>query len=129
MLFVADIKKERRADLPERFNSFEMMDKLNFQKSDIPAVTHVDHSARVQTVSIQTNERLYFLLKKFKEQTGCSLLVNTSFNVRGEPMVCSPEDAYKCFMNTEMDYLVIENYIFDKKEQPEWNKKMSFDKD
>jgi len=96
------------------------MEKLYIPRSDIPAVTHVDFSARIQTVHKETNPQYWSLINKFKELTGYSVIVNTSFNVRGEPIVCSPEEAYICFMNTEMDYLVMGNYIFDKKEQAEW---------
>jgi len=95
------------------------MEKLYIPRSDIPAVTHVDFSARIQTVHKETNPQYWSLINKFKELTGYSVIVNTSFNVRGEPIVCSPEEAYICFMNTEMDYLVMGNYIFDKKEQAE----------
>ena len=91
--------------------------KLNVKRSDIPAVTHVDYSARIQTVNNKTNERYYNLIKKFKEKTNCPVIVNTSFNVRGEPIVNSPEDAFNCFMGTELDKLVIGNYYLEKKEQ------------
>ena len=94
--------------------------KLNVSRSDIPAVTHVDYSARVQTVHAETNPRYYALLQCFKQKTGCPVLVNTSFNVRGEPIVCTPEDAYRCFMRTEMDVLVMENCILYKEAQPAW---------
>ena len=93
------------------------LDKLNAVRSDIPAVTHVDYSARVQTVHENTNPRLHCLIGAFKSLTGCSVLVNTSFNVRDEPIVCSPEDAYKCFMATEMDVLVLGNYVLAKEQQ------------
>ena len=93
------------------------IDKLNVPRSVIPAVTHVDYSARVQTVHEQTNPRYYKLIKRFKELTGCSVLVNTSFNVRGEPIVCSPEDAFRCFMGTELDVLVVGNTLLAKKMQ------------
>tara|TARA_A100001015_G_scaffold7433_1_gene9209 strand:+ start:652 stop:1062 length:411 start_codon:yes stop_codon:yes gene_type:complete len=93
------------------------IEKLNIKKSEIPAVTHVDYSARIQTVNKNTNQRYYNLILKFKEKTGCPVLVNTSFNVRGEPIVNTPTDAFNCFMGTELDYLVIENYILDKKKQ------------
>jgi len=97
------------------------IDKLNVPRSRIPAVTHVDFSARIQTVHEETNPRFHRLLTEFKRQTGCSVLVNTSFNVRGEPIVCTVEDAYRCFMRTEMDYLVVENYLLAKSDQPEFN--------
>jgi carbamoyltransferase len=97
------------------------IEKLNVPRSTLPAITHVDYSARIQTVHDKTNPQFAGLLKKFKEKTGCSVMVNTSFNVRGEPIVGSPADAYRCFMRTEMDYLVLENFILDKKQQPEWH--------
>ena len=95
------------------------IDKLNVPRSQIPAVTHVDYSARVQTVHADTNPRFHDLLKHFEEVTGCAVLVNTSFNVRGEPIVCTPQDAYRCFIRTEMDYLVLENFLLAKTDQPE----------
>tara|TARA_B100000989_G_scaffold266694_1_gene220350 strand:+ start:149 stop:505 length:357 start_codon:yes stop_codon:yes gene_type:complete len=93
------------------------IDKLNLRRSDIPAVTHVDYSARVQTVNEKNNKRYYDLISKFKEKTGCPVIVNTSFNVRGEPIVNTPTDAFNCFMGTELDLLVIGNFILDKKKQ------------
>ena len=93
------------------------IEKLNIKRSEIPAVTHVDYSARIQTVNKKTNKRYYDLITKFKEKTGYPLVVNTSFNVRGEPIVCSPLDAFKCFMGTELDILVIGNYFLLKNEQ------------
>jgi carbamoyltransferase len=123
MLMVAPVKKERRNALPENYDALDLKSKLYQQRSDIPAVTHVDFSARIQTVHQETNPVFYELLQSFKQLTGYSLLVNTSFNVRGEPIVCTAEDAYRCFMRTDMDYLVIGNYIFSKKEQPEWQEK------
>ena len=96
------------------------IDKLNIPRSEIPAITHVDYSARIQTVHDETNPRFYKLLAAFEEASGCPVLVNTSFNVRGEPIVCTPEDAYRCFMRTEMDYLVLENFLLAKQDQPEW---------
>jgi len=93
------------------------IDKLNVVRSDIPAITHVDYSARLQTVHKETNPTYHRMIESFYEMTGCPVIVNTSFNVRGEPIVCSPKDAYTCFMRTEMDYLVMENLILDKKEQ------------
>ncbi|THB63062.1 MAG: hypothetical protein D6E12_17785 [Desulfovibrio sp.] len=120
MLLVAPVVDERCADLPENYNAMEMYDRLYIQRSDIPAVTHVDFSARIQTVDKQDNPLYHQLISAFKEQTGCSLVVNTSFNVRGEPIVCTPEDAYRCFMRTEMDVLVVENFMFIKGDQPAW---------
>jgi carbamoyltransferase len=93
------------------------IDKLNIKRSNIPAVTHVDYSARIQTVHKETNAKYYALITKFKEKTNCSVIVNTSFNVRGEPIVCSPEDAFRCFMGTELDLLVVGNCVLRKKYQ------------
>ena len=93
---------------------------MNVPRSAIPAVTHVDYSARIQTVDERDNPLYYKIIKAFKEETGCPVVVNTSFNVRGEPIVCTPEDAYRCFMRTEMDYLVVENLVFAKPDQPEF---------
>jgi carbamoyltransferase len=98
----------------------EGLDRLAVARSEIPAVTHVDNSARIQTVHRETNPRYWKLLKAFEKRTGCGVIVNTSFNVRGEPIVGTPEDAYRCFMRTEMDALVIENCLMLKEEQPEW---------
>jgi len=118
MLFVGPVQQARWiTDSVADFDS-PMLKRLYQQRSDIPAVTHVDYSARVQTVHSQTNPRFYQLLKAFGNQTGCDVLVNTSFNVRGEPIVCSPDDAYRCFMSTEMDFLVMGNYLFNKEDQP-----------
>ena len=94
------------------------IDKLKISRSKLPAITHVDYSARVQTVSPQTNPRYYNLIKSFQRLTGCPTVVNTSFNVRGEPIVCTPQDAYRCFMRTEMDVLVLENHLLLKNQQP-----------
>ena len=93
------------------------IDKLNIKRSNIPAVTHVDFSARIQTVHKETNPKYHKLIKSFKDRTGCPVLVNTSFNVRGEPIVCSPEDAFRCFMGTKLDYLVIGNCLLQKEKQ------------
>lgn len=133
MLLVAPVRKERCIDMGEKRRTLWGIDLLNEPRSDIPAVTHVDYSARVQTVHKETNPKYYALIKRFWEKTGCALLVNTSFNVRGEPIVCSPEDAFRCFMRTEMDYLILENFILDKKEQKsverdtEWGKEFELD--
>ena len=97
------------------------LDKLNIKRSSIPAVTHVDYSARVQTVDLKRNPRFHQLLKKNFERHGCPVLINTSFNVRGEPIVCSPEDAYNCFMSTGIDFLVIGSYLISKENQPKEN--------
>ena len=122
MLLVDDVKKDKRIEMTKEEEHLFGIDKLNIKRSSIPAVTHVDYSARIQTVHKSTNPKYYALITKFKEKTGCSVVVNTSFNVRGEPIVCSPKDAYRCFMKTEMDYLVLENVILDKRKQPEWIK-------
>jgi carbamoyltransferase len=97
--------------------------KLNIPKSDIPAVTHVDYSARIQTVAATQHPTFYKLLSAFKAKTGCSVLVNTSFNVRGEPIVCTPADAYACFMRTNMDALIVGNIVMLKEEQPKWQER------
>jgi carbamoyltransferase len=120
MLLIDSVNKARRRRLPEGYHTRDLKDKLYFIRSDIPAVTHLDYSARVQTVHKETNPRYHRLIEAFQKRTGYGIIVNTSFNVRGEPIVCTPEDAYKCFMRTEMDYLVIGNFLFDKKKQPEW---------
>ena len=117
MLLVAPVAEKRRRVLQADQQQLWGIDLLNVPKSDIPAVTHVDYSARVQTVSLKTNPRYYQLVKAFEAQTGCGVLINTSFNVRGEPIVCTPEDAFRCFMRTEMDVLVLENCILLKEHQ------------
>ena len=120
MLLVADIKPEKKIKMTEKQEKLFGIDKLNVKRSKIPAVTHVDYSARVQTVDQNTNKNYYDLIKKFKDKSGCPVVVNTSFNVRGEPIVNTPTDAFKCFMGTELDYLVIGNCILDKtKQNPE----------
>ena len=133
MLLVAPVREERRLKMsPEQEQMFGI-DKLNVPRSDIPAVTHVDYSARIQTVSEADNRRYYQIIKEFERLTGYSVIVNTSFNVRGEPIVCTPEDAYLCFMRTEMDYLVLGNSLLDKKEQKplkedvDWRKAFQLD--
>ncbi|MFC1877896.1 carbamoyltransferase [Thermodesulfobacteriota bacterium] len=120
MLLVAPVKDSRRNPLPEDYNERSMFDRLYHLRSDIPAVTHVDYSARIQSVNRETNPRYWKLINAFKDKTGYGVIVNTSFNVRGEPIVCTPEEAYICFMRTEMDHLVIEDCLFDKVEQPEF---------
>jgi len=133
MLLVAPVKESRRKVMTADEGDLFGIEKLKIPRSDIPAVTHVDYSARVQTINEERNQTFYHLLKEFKRQTGCSVLVNTSFNVRGEPIVCTPEDAYRCFMRTEMDALVLENVIFYKHEQPdtgeskEWQQEYELD--
>jgi carbamoyltransferase len=126
MLIVAPVREERRVEMTEKQKELFGIDKLNVPRSDLPAITHVDYSARVQTVHKQTNPKFYDLLTKFNEKTNCPVLVNTSFNVRGEPIVESPEDAYRCFMRTEMDYLVLENCLLAKNDQPKWEKDESW---
>jgi carbamoyltransferase len=118
MLIVAPVKETLRTPMTAEQQQLFGIEKLNVPRSRIPAITHVDYSARVQTVHKGTNPRFHALLEKFKARTGCSVLVNTSFNVRGEPIVCSPEDAYRCFMRTGMDYLVVENFLLAKTAQP-----------
>ena len=120
MLLVAPVKASLRIPMTEEQEQLFGIEKLNIPRSEIPAVTHVDYSARIQTVHKETNPRYYDLISHFEERSGCSVLVNTSFNVRGEPIVCTPEDAYRCFMRTEMDYLVLENYLLPKSEQIPW---------
>ena len=124
MLLVSDVVKEKRRMMTEEEKSLFGIDKLNIKRSDIPAVTHVDYSARVQTVHKETNPKYYKLISEFKKKTGCPVIVNTSFNVRGEPIVNTPEDAFKCFMGTEMDILVIENCLVRKEKQ---NKSLKID--
>ncbi|MGD8388481.1 MAG: carbamoyltransferase C-terminal domain-containing protein, partial [Desulfobacteraceae bacterium] len=120
MLLVADVREERRLSQPEGDN-LGMMERLKNKRSDIPAVTHLDYSARIQSVRRDTKPDYYDLIRAFEDITGCSVIVNTSFNVRGEPIICTPEDAYRCFMRTEMDVLVIEDCILFKEEQPPWD--------
>ena len=117
MLLVADVNSEKKIEMNEKQKKLFGIEKLNIRRSEIPAVTHVDYSARIQTVSKKTNKRYYDLISKFKEKTGCPVIVNTSFNVRGEPIVNTPTDAFNCFMGTELDYLVIGNCILDKTKQ------------
>jgi len=117
MLLVANINEQKKIKMTEEQNKFFGIEKLNVKRSEIPAVTHVDYSARVQTVDKETNPKYYNLISKFKENTGCPVLVNTSFNVRGEPIVNTPENAFNCFMGTELDKLVIGNCYLDKKKQ------------
>lgn len=121
MQFVAPVQNGHRKPVPENSDEMEMYERLYHLRSDIPAVTHVDYSARIQTVHKETNERYWRLISAFKKRTGCGLVVNTSFNVRGEPIVCNPTDAFRCFMRTEMDWLVINDYLFSKKGQRPWH--------
>ena len=117
MLLVQPVKESSRRPLPEGYHELPLREKLYTLRSDIPAVTHIDFSARIQTVHRETNPEFHALLSAFKAKTGCGMLVNTSFNVRGEPIVCTPQDAFECFLRTEMDYLVMDHYVFDKTKQ------------
>jgi carbamoyltransferase len=119
MLLVADVKEERC--LPQRDgNGMSMLERLKVKRSDIPAVTHLDYSARLQSVNKRDKPDYHEVISEFERLTGCAVVVNTSFNVRGEPIICTPEDAYRCFMRTEMDILVIEDFLLFKEEQPPW---------
>jgi carbamoyltransferase len=117
MLVVADVREDRRRHMTAEEQALFGIDKLNVPRSEIPAVTHVDYSARIQTVHRDTNPLFHRLLSRFKELTGCPVLVNTSFNVRGEPIVCTPEDAFRCFMGNELEVLVVGNCVLQKAEQ------------
>lgn len=123
MLLVQPVSMQRRKPLPDGYDAFPLKEKLYHLRSDMPAITHIDFSARIQTVHAETNPRYYELVQEFKKLTGYGVIVNTSFNVRGEPIICTPEDAYRCFMRTEMDYLVVGNFVFEKKQQPAWQEK------
>jgi carbamoyltransferase len=133
MLLVADVKKERRIKMTDKEESLWGIEKLNVVRSDIPAITHVDYSARLQTVHKETNPRYHKLISQFEKDTGCAVIINTSFNVRGEPIVCTPADAYKCFMRTNIDYLVLGNYLLSKEDQKplekdvDWKKEFALD--
>jgi carbamoyltransferase len=119
MLLVADVREDKRRKMTEEEDALFGIKKLNVPRSSVPAVTHVDYSARIQTVHADTNPRYHAVISKFKEKTGCPIVINTSFNVRGEPIICSPTDAFKCFMGTEMDMLAIGNYVLYKEQQDE----------
>jgi carbamoyltransferase len=133
MLLVADVKTERRILMTDEEQNKWGIEKLNIVRSDIPAITHVDYSARLQTVHKETNPRYHKLISQFEKNTGCAVIINTSFNVRGEPIVCTPEDAFKCFMRTNMDYLVLGNYLLSKEDQTplennsDWKKEFVLD--
>jgi len=129
MLMVSDVLDDKRIEPSLAEEKFSGIEKLKVKRSIIPAITHVDFSARIQTVSKKTNLRYWTLINEFKKITNVAVLVNTSFNVRGEPMVNSPEDAFKCFMNTEMDFLVINNYLYSKKLQNVQLEKTIYEKD
>jgi len=118
MLLVAPVKNEIRKSVPDDRQKLFGIDKLNVVRSDLPAITHVDHSARVQTVDEECNGRYYRIIKAFEARTGCGVVINTSFNIRGEPMVCRPEEAYRTFMFTDMDALVLEDQLLLKEDQP-----------
>ena len=120
MLMIADVVEQRRKPLPEGYHAQSLKEKLYFLRSDLPSITHLDYSARLQTVHKDTNPRYWSLISAFKALTGYGVIVNTSFNVRGEPVVCSPEDSYRCFMRTEMDVLVVGNFLFEKSKQPKF---------
>ncbi len=120
MLLVHGVQPGRRNAMPSNYEELPMMDKLYFLRSDLPSITHIDYSARIQTVHQETNPRYHEMIGDFKKLTGVGVVVNTSFNVRGEPIVCTPEDAYKCLMRTEMDYLVVGDFLFEKTKQPTW---------
>jgi carbamoyltransferase len=117
MLLVAPVRETIRTNIPEQDNGLFGIDKLKVIRSQVPAITHVDYSARIQTVAKEDNPRYHNLIRSFYEKTGCPVLINTSFNVRGEPIVCTPEEAYRCFMRTNMDYLILGNFLLDKKNQ------------
>ena len=123
MLLVHPVKEAIRKSLPADYANFDLRNKLYHVRSELPSITHIDFSARIQTVQKDTNPRYWTLINAFKKLTGYGVVVNTSFNVRGEPIVCTPNDSYRCFMRTEMDYLVVGNYLFSKVEQPEWQEK------
>ncbi len=133
MLLVADVKKELQKEMTKKEKEIFGIDKLNIIRSNIPAVTHIDYSARIQTVHKETNPLYHKVIKEFDNETGCPVIINTSFNVRGEPIVCTPQDAYLCFMRTDMDYLVLGNFILDKKVQSkleddsDWKKEFELD--
>jgi carbamoyltransferase len=117
MLLVANVQKDKQVKMSDEQKSYFGLEKLNVVRSEVPAITHVDYSARIQSVNRKTNPRYHEMITKFNDKYGCPVIVNTSFNVRGEPIVCTPEDAYTCFMRTQMDYLVMGNYLLDKKKQ------------
>lgn len=123
MLLVQDVAEHIKKEVPANYHDLPQREKLYTVRSSIPAITHIDFSARIQTVHEETNPKYHALISAFKKRTGCPVMINTSFNVRGEPIVCTPEDAYRCFMRTEMDYLVVGNYVFTKTEQPSWQEK------
>lgn len=120
MLLIAHVNNGRREKLPDNYHEMDLWEKLYYKRSDVQSITHLDFSARIQTVHRDTNPKYWELINTFKEKTGYGIVVNTSFNVRGEPIVCTPDDAYRCFMRTEMDYLVVNNFLLEKTRQPDW---------
>ena len=126
MLLVANLRKDKQIEISDKHKSFFGLEKLNVVRSEVPAITHVDYSARIQSVNRITNLRYHKLLTKFNDKYDCPIIVNTSFNIRGEPIVCTPEDAYLCFMRTQMDYLIIGNYLLDKNEQIKLSNKLDW---
>jgi len=126
MLLVAPVRAEKRIPAPSDYHEKGLYQRLYFLRSDIPSITHIDYSARIQSVSKDVNPRYWQLIREFKTLTGYGVVVNTSFNVRGEPMVCTPQDAYRCFMRTEMDYLVMGNYMLDKRDQPKFTEEVDW---
>jgi len=129
MLLVAPIKESQKIQMTDDQEKLFGIEKLNIARSTIPAVTHVYYSARIQTVHKETNPRYHKLISRFEEKTGCATIVNTSFNVRGEPIVCSPEDSYRCFMRTEMDVLVLDDFILYKEAQPKFDDKSNWEEE
>ena len=129
MLFVANLKENRKIQISKDKKSYYGLKKLNIIRSELPAITHVDYSARFQSVNQNQNPLYHAMLTKFYDKYGCPVIVNTSFNVRGEPIVCSPKDACLCFMSTEMDYLIIGNYLLNKKQQKSLDNKIKFELD
>jgi len=126
MLVCAPVAEKHRIPLPENARELPLYERLYLQRSSVPAITHVDYSARIQSVSRGTNPRYWGLIDTFNREQGCPMVVNTSFNVRGEPIVCTPLDAYTCFMRTEMDFLVLGDMVFDKRDQPAWQENVDF---
>ena len=133
MLLVAPVRKEIRREMTEEEQQLFGLDKLHIRRSTVPAITHIDYSARIQTVDKETNPLYHKMISKFYEKYGCAVIINTSFNVRGEPIVCTPEDAFRCFMRTNMDYLIMGNFLLDKKDQKplendiDWQKEFELD--
>jgi carbamoyltransferase len=121
MLLVANVAESKRRKMTDTEKNLWGIEKLNVKRSDIPAVTHVDYSARIQTVRREMNPLFWEIIEAFRIRTGCPVVVNTSFNIRGEPIVCTPEDSYRCFMRTDMDFLVLESFVLDKKAQRAFN--------